>query len=397
MADVFNLGTFLGLEMRARSSTAPVNQASDPALQANGEARGKSWRDAWQRAIEQSQGTDWAGWFVASAGPEGARGSGPLHSSRSGNTEARSIGVGGASGLPAAHPGTHPSWDGDPGRFPLGPRTPSLGQRTSRALQSTRSEDGGSDTNRAGFPAEGKEALGQGPESPLPSSDAAQPSGSPIRPLPSGNLAAEYSSFNLEGRHTAFTVSNALTRGLAESLSGRTAPDLLVDASALGSAHSGPSDLVSESGSQAGVITELSVAVRPDASGTSTMDEPGRLESLIPQSEGMPEVYARVQVLKADVQVNTPIRLTAEASEYGVRIWLGINPQLEAEWAPELTHLTRRIQQWLASQGERLISVICNGREVWRDTLDAMPNRPPDQASRPPMNPLPHLIPRKPV
>jgi len=66
------------------------------------------------------------------------------------------------------------------------------------------------------------------------------------------------------------------------------------------------------------------------------------------------------------------VRLYAEWSEQGVRVWLGA----DADQALPLAQIGAQLQQWLGGQGERLVELVCNGRTVWRDTLGKPNGRP---------------------
>jgi hypothetical protein len=70
--------------------------------------------------------------------------------------------------------------------------------------------------------------------------------------------------------------------------------------------------------------------------------------------------------------VRAPLRLYAEWSAQGVRIWLGA----DADQVPLLNQLTQQVQQWLSSQGERLLALVCNGRTVWRVAQDESASHP---------------------
>jgi hypothetical protein len=57
---------------------------------------------------------------------------------------------------------------------------------------------------------------------------------------------------------------------------------------------------------------------------------------------------------------NEPIRLHADWSAEGVRLWLG----MDAPAADALQAITLQLQRWLSAQGVRLLSISCNGRVV---------------------------------
>jgi hypothetical protein len=57
---------------------------------------------------------------------------------------------------------------------------------------------------------------------------------------------------------------------------------------------------------------------------------------------------------------HAPVRLYAEWTEQGVKVWLGA----DADQLQNLPVLAQQVQQWLGGQGERLLSLVCNGQEV---------------------------------
>ena len=62
----------------------------------------------------------------------------------------------------------------------------------------------------------------------------------------------------------------------------------------------------------------------------------------------------------AEPAEHAPVRLYAEWSEHGVKVWLGA----DADQLQNLPVLAQQVQQWLGGQGERLISLVCNGQDV---------------------------------
>ncbi|MBC7603857.1 MAG: hypothetical protein H7255_14515, partial [Ramlibacter sp.] len=55
-----------------------------------------------------------------------------------------------------------------------------------------------------------------------------------------------------------------------------------------------------------------------------------------------------------------PIRLHADWSEEGIRIWLGMHSKL----LPHLEAITAHLQRWIAAQGLKMLSLSCNGQDV---------------------------------
>ncbi|HEX7638415.1 MAG TPA: hypothetical protein VF457_08470 [Burkholderiaceae bacterium] len=62
-----------------------------------------------------------------------------------------------------------------------------------------------------------------------------------------------------------------------------------------------------------------------------------------------------------DSRDRDPLRVHAEWSDAGVRVWLGA----DAQGQDQVAAATRQLQEWLSAQGTRLLSVVCNGRSVW--------------------------------
>ena len=61
-----------------------------------------------------------------------------------------------------------------------------------------------------------------------------------------------------------------------------------------------------------------------------------------------------------------PLRVHAEWSDAGVRVWLGA----DAQGLAAVDAVTRQLQQWLRGQGTRLLGVVCNGLQVWSPDRD---------------------------
>ncbi len=62
----------------------------------------------------------------------------------------------------------------------------------------------------------------------------------------------------------------------------------------------------------------------------------------------------------APTAVNEPIRIHAQWSEAGLRLWLG----LDAEVLAQARQITDELQRWVAREGVRLLSLSCNGRPL---------------------------------
>jgi hypothetical protein len=76
----------------------------------------------------------------------------------------------------------------------------------------------------------------------------------------------------------------------------------------------------------------------------------------------------RLAKLPARPGGNDAVRLYAEWSEQGVRIWLGS----EAGGQIPVAGLALQLQRLLAAQGTRLLALVCNGQSVWEEG-DPMP------------------------
>ena len=66
----------------------------------------------------------------------------------------------------------------------------------------------------------------------------------------------------------------------------------------------------------------------------------------------------------ASESLESPVRLYAEWSAEGVRIWVGMN----AGQPLQLQQLALQMRQWLSRQGERLVALTCNGHTIWRES-----------------------------
>ena len=62
--------------------------------------------------------------------------------------------------------------------------------------------------------------------------------------------------------------------------------------------------------------------------------------------------------------LHEPVRLYAEWSDLGVKVWLGT----DADQAQRLPILAQQVQQWVAGQGVRLLALVCNGRTTIGDS-----------------------------
>jgi hypothetical protein len=67
---------------------------------------------------------------------------------------------------------------------------------------------------------------------------------------------------------------------------------------------------------------------------------------------------ARTPLVERDV--DQPIRLHADWSDDGVRLWLG----MRADLVVGIDSLTAQLQRWMAAQGVRVLSISCNGKQL---------------------------------
>ncbi|AMO22194.1 hypothetical protein GCM10027034_25020 [Ramlibacter solisilvae] len=85
-----------------------------------------------------------------------------------------------------------------------------------------------------------------------------------------------------------------------------------------------------------------------------------------------------------------PIRVHADWSADGVRIWLG----MDAGTQQALPAIRAQLQRWLAAQGFKLFAISCNGRLLERES-DVAGLSDADGASMPANEPLPSFFPKE--
>jgi hypothetical protein len=102
-----------------------------------------------------------------------------------------------------------------------------------------------------------------------------------------------------------------------------------------------------------GVFADISPQPQPQLTAPRALAVAQRLSKTAPGSEPSPDAAAE------------PIRVHAEWSEDGVRLWLG----MEAGALNSLDPITRQLQAWLAAQGLRLRSLACNGQIISTELL----------------------------
>ncbi|MGC3998553.1 MAG: hypothetical protein QM767_14250 [Anaeromyxobacter sp.] len=77
-----------------------------------------------------------------------------------------------------------------------------------------------------------------------------------------------------------------------------------------------------------------------------------------------------------------PIRWHAEWTEEGVRVWVGADRDAGAPLEQLTAQLLTALQRWAQAQGTRLLSLVCNGREVHADLRAREQPRPARQGER---------------
>lgn len=138
-------------------------------------------------------------------------------------------------------------------------------------------------------------------------------------------------------------VGTALMRdfarvGVAVSVSVATAPE--------------PAQAVS-SASNANRWSALELAEEPPS-------EPSHGDAAPDTADAEPSPAARRSTAPQAANENDPVRVHAEWSAAGVRVWLGA----EAGALSAAHELAGQLQGWLANHGERLLGLICNGRAM---------------------------------
>lgn len=112
-----------------------------------------------------------------------------------------------------------------------------------------------------------------------------------------------------------------------------------------------------------------SLIVRATPGGSDASDEQATIDA--------PRATNRDAEVAAGAKRET-LRLHAEWTDAGVRIWLGAD--LGA--MPDLSTLTAQLQRWLSGQGMSLLGLVCNGREVIGASKEDRPDTVPRLAHR---------------
>lgn len=283
--------------------SGPVPERTSPATDAREQP---SVSDAWRAAFQQAGGESFGGWFQAPADQPEA-GASP-----------------GAAPLPAARAPTS-LLSGPNGRF-----------------GTVQASDGGSrrvaDGTRAATPA--------------PASTSASVGGQPGAQAPSSATAASMASEPPAG---AAPASASAPAGMAATDAEAAAAQLpAVLQSLFGSAVVLVPDGVQADAPEA-ISTPLPVSV-----GTTTSASELRDADAVEADDTAPaEAPASERGTGASTERDA-LRLHAEWTDTGVRIWLGA----DAQSLPDVAALTTQLQHWLATQGMSLLGLVCNGRDV---------------------------------
>ena len=270
--------------------------------------------------------------------------------------------------------------------------------------------------------------VGHGPAAPSLSSQpiAASVSVLPAAPaMEASPVAYSATSFNATGDSNAAEQSFdkarvdssesparvAVTFDDAESMTpiappaGPRTPAAATSAPAAGPVHFNATDLktvlrpfgeVQVTSARAGALVDLNASISPEHANwnisiavvASTNDmpagpAPGSIESngsgtapaLEAQRQRRPEMLgmnAGHVGRRAAAPPAEAIRVHAQWSQQGVRLWLGIDRSAMDSLQP----IAEQLQRWIAQQGLRLRSISCNGRVIARDAADALEREP---------------------
>ncbi len=270
--------------------------------------------DAWRAAFEQAGGERFGGWFQAPA-DQPAAGASP-----------------GAAPLPAARAASA-AFDAR-GRGPEAPRAGDGSAGDARASPTT------SSTTRREAASDSAPAQGNARAQPTAQTAAAA---STSDPLAAGGAPADAPTVAAAAQLPALLQSLlctavTLVAGSADAAVPEAAPPLA-----------------------AGMVA---------ASGPS---EP--CEDAAPVDDAAPAEEAAPERGTGATQEHDALRMHAEWTDAGVRIWLGA----DAQSLPDVAALTSQLQHWLASQGTSLLGLVCNGR----DLLGSATRREGDAAAAP--------------
>lgn len=171
------------------------------------------------------------------------------------------------------------------------------------------------------------------------------------------------------GADAAQAQAQAQAQGVETGATGLSAATQAVVAALGGLAEAIPVVGV-ESPSQA--MPSAAAAAPSIASATRTANEEDSADADIAEA---PAPTAQRDAAAADER--EPLRVHAEWSDVGVRVWLGA----DANGLASIDTVTRQLQQWLGSQGTRLLGVVCNGKQVWTPEHDGATATPGSNAA----------------
>jgi hypothetical protein len=402
------------------SLVAPTTQTRDDRV---GDQPAPDRDPAWQRAFEQAQTAEFAGWFKPWTPPPGA----PMQTSlASGDTAMRqsavamSIGLSSPSIAPASirsaassaagasQPSLEPSPSADPKRsadpsvahsiapeptpptpVPTGPTAPPANpsQVFRTLLQSAKPPIGTEPAGPTGPVGGAPSALIPrlpGPATPTLAAGLGTISAGVVPP-PAGVPPAVVASARADavqggalpndgsapgsaaGQAVASAlaaVANAPTQNLAASLEAALSVAVTVVSGIAGTAQAGAANVMLSELAGALPLGPASSATTGGAPSTDLAGLPDAAALADEDAEAASPVFEATAPSTTSAEtggeVREPVRLYAEWSDQGVRVWLGT----DADQAPRLPILAQQVQQWAAGQGVRLLALVCNGRTM---------------------------------
>ena len=162
-----------------------------------------------------------------------------------------------------------------------------------------------------------------------------------------------YSNPGNDSQSVAGGISQTLSSSFVDALSAKLGFTIvqessLEDITSLSGAGALLANTSSEFSATAASDSNESILQSDAETGPHKLPEPSSME---PSATG----------LTSTETLREPLRMYSEWTNQGVRIWLGA----DANQNLPLAQLTQQVQQWLADQGERLVTLVCNGRLLW--------------------------------
>ena len=298
----------------------PVPERASTAAEARPQS---SPSDAWRAAFEQAGGERFGGWFQA--------------------------------------PTDRPDAGASPGAAPLPPaRAPAgaFAAATSRPDASQAATEGAGGVARAAgdarepaaTPATRREAA----SADAPAQPAAQTPAQTAAASMSNEPATGIESAPADAATLAATATAAQLPAILQSLLG-TSVMLVADAA--------------EAATPEASAALQSVATGAAAAASESHEDAAAVDDAAPAEEATPERGAGASTER------DALRMHAEWTDAGVRVWLGA----DAQSLPDVAALTTQLQRWLAGQGMSLLGLVCNGRNV----LDPSTQRESDAPAAP--------------